>query len=322
MIILCGVLGGLAVALLPALVAAQTYPAKPIRVIVPGPAGGTPDLLARIVQPGLSHLLGQQLVIDNRAGAGGMIGTELAARAGPDGYTLLWGGPGSLTILPHFHKHVPFNPLEDFAPISLVSTGPMLLLTHPSFPARTVQELIALARAKPGTLNYASFGIGNVNHLAMEQFKSMAGVNITHVAYKGSPLALVALLNGSMDVMFSSPPSTLDFVRSGRLLALGVTSEKRSPLLPEVPTISEAGVRDYESGVWSGLLAPAKTPKAIVASLHGALVKAVLSPKVRAQFEIQGSDPVAGSPGQLATFMRAESEKNAKLVKVSGIQVD
>lgn len=320
--ILCRAVAGIALALLPVLAGAQTYPARPIRLIVPGPASGTPDFLARIVQPGLSEALGQQLVVDNRAGAGGMIGTELVARASPDGYTLLWGGPGSLTIQPHLHKRLPFEPLRDFAPIGLVSTSPMLLLSNPSVPVKTVRELIELAGKEPDKLNYASFGVGNLNHLAMEQFKSMAGVKITHVAHKGSPPALTALLSGYVQLMFGSPPPVLDLIKAGRLRALGITSAKRSPLLPEVPTLSEAGVPGYEAGVWSGLLAPAKTPKAIIARLSNVLVKVALSPKVRAQFEVQGSTPVASSPEEFASFMRAESEKNAKLVKISGIKID
>ena len=320
----------LALSLLPVLLAAQpattgsgpSYPAKPIRLIVPGPAGGTPDVLARIVQPELSQLLGQQAVIDNRAGAGGMIGTEVAARAIPDGYTLLWGGPGSLTILPHLNKQIPFDPLRDFAPISLVFMGPMLLLTNPSVPVKTVRELIALAKREPDKLNYASFGNGNVNHLAMEQLKTMTSIKILHVPHKGSPPAQAALLSGYVDLMFGSPPPVLDYLKSGRLRALGITSMKRSTLMPDIPTISEAGVPGYESGVWSALLAPARTPEAVVVRLNAALVKVAVSEKIRSQIETQGSQPVASTPAELAAFMRAESDKNAKLVKLSGIRVD
>lgn len=324
------VVAGLAVALAPVLAVAQSastgsgpaYPVKPIRLIVPGPAGGTPDVVARIVQPGLSQLLGQQIVMDNRPGAGGMIGTEAAAKALPDGYTLLWGGPGSLTILPHFHKHIAFDPLKDFAPISLVLTSPMLLLSNPTVPVKGVPDLIALARKQPDKLNYASFGVGNVNHLAMERFKSMAGIKVTHVAYNGSPPAQAALLSGYVDLMIASPPPVTDFIKAGRLRALGITGAKRSPFLPDVPTISEAGVPGYESGVWYGLLAPAKTPEAIITRLHSALVKAALSPKILSQLETQGSEPVGSRPEELAAFMRAESEKNAKLVKLSGLKVE
>ena len=320
--VLRSVAAACALALLPLSAPAQTYPSKPVRLIVPGPGGGTPDVLARIVQPGLSQLLGQQLVVDNRAGAGGLIGTELAARALADGHTLLWGGPGSLTILPHLHKQVPFDPMTDFAPVSLVSTSPMLLLSNPSVPARTVRELITLARTAPDKLNYASFGNGNVNHLAMELLKSMGGMKITHVAYNGSPAAQTALLSGYVDIMFGSPPPVLDFIKAGRLRALGISSPKRSPVLPDVPTIAEAGVPGYAAGVWSGLLAPAKTPKAIIDRVNAAIVKVALSPKVRAQFETQGSEPVASSPEEFAAFMRAESDKHGKLVKLSGIKVE
>jgi tripartite-type tricarboxylate transporter receptor subunit TctC len=304
------------------LAAAQAYPDKPIRVIVPVPAGGTPDVVARMVAPGLSTLLGQQLVIDNRGGAGGLIGAELAARAVPDGYTVFFSSPGSLTILPHLQKHVAYDTLKDFAPISLVSIGPFLLITHPSVPARTVKELIALARAEPGKLNYASAGNGAANHLAMELFKSMAGVNVTHVPYKGAPQAVTDLIGGSVNLMFNSIPPVLQHIKTGRLRLLAVASAKRSPQLPDVPTISEAGVPGYEAITWFGLLAPAKTPKAIIGRLNDVMVKVVHAPDLKSQLEIQGYDPVGSSPDEFAAFIRAESEKYAKIVKLSGAKVD
>jgi tripartite-type tricarboxylate transporter receptor subunit TctC len=202
-------------AALPSIAGAQNYPDKPIRVIVPVPAGGTPDVVARMVAPGLSNLLGQQLVIDNRGGAGGLIGGEMAAKAVPDGYTLFFSSPGSLTILPHLQKHVNYDTLRDFAPISLVSIGPFLLITHPSVPAKTVKELLALAKAEPGKLNYASAGNGAANHLAMELFKSMANVNITHVPYKGAPQAVTDLIGGSVNLMFNSIPRQFSTSRQG-----------------------------------------------------------------------------------------------------------
>jgi len=304
------------------LAAAQAYPDKPIRVIVPVPAGGTPDVVARMVAPGLSTLLGQQLVIDNRGGAGGLIGAELAARAVPDGYTVFFSSPGSLTILPHLQKQVAYDTLKDFAPISLVSIGPFLLITHPSVPARTVKELIALARAEPGKLNYASAGNGAANHLAMELFKSMAGVNITHVPYKGAPQAVTDLIGGSVNLMFNSIPPVLQHIKTGRLRLLAVASAKRSPQLPDVPTVSEAGVPGYEAITWFGLLAPAKTPKPIIARLNDVMVKVVHAPDLKSQLEIQGYDPVGSSPEEFAAFIRAESEKYAKVVKFSGAKVD
>jgi tripartite-type tricarboxylate transporter receptor subunit TctC len=304
------------------LAAAQAYPDKPIRVIVPVPAGGTPDVVARMVAPGLSTLLGQQLVIDNRGGAGGLIGAELAARAVPDGYTVFFSSPGSLTILPHLQKQVAYDTLKDFAPISLVSIGPFLLITHPSVPARTVKELIALARAEPGKLNYASAGNGAANHLAMELFKSMAGVNITHVPYKGAPQAVTDLIGGSVNLMFNSIPPVLQHIKTGRLRLLAVASAKRSPQLPDVPTVSEAGVPGYEAITWFGLLAPAKTPKPIIARLNDVMVKVVHAPDLKSQLEIQGYDPVGSSPEEFAAFIRAESEKYATVVKFSGAKVD
>ena len=300
----------------------QAYPTKPIRVIVPVPAGGTPDVVARMVAPGLSNLLGQQLVIDNRGGAGGLIAAEMAARAVADGYTLFFSSPGSLTILPHLQKQVNYDTLRDFTPVSLVSIGPFLLITHPSVPVKTVKELLALAKAEPGKLNYASAGNGAANHLAMELFKSMAGVNITHVPYKGAPQAVTDLIGGSVNLMFNSIPPAIQHIKAGRLRLLGVSSAKRSPQLPDVPTISEAGVPGYESITWFGLLVPAKTPPAIVARLHDELVKVVRAPDLKAQFEIQGYDPVGGSAAEFTSFIRAESEKYAKVVKLSGAKVD
>lgn len=312
----------LAIALLPLLAAAQAWPNKPIRVIVSVPAGGTPDVTARLVTPGLSSLLGQQLVVDNRSGAGGLIGAELAANATPDGYTLFISSPGALTILPHLRKNVPYDTLRDFVPIGLISIGPFLLITHPSVPARTVKELIALARAQPGKLNYASAGNGTANHLAMELFKQMADVNITHVPYKGAPQAVSDVLAGHMDMMFNSIAPVLAHIRSERVRVLGIASAKRSPQLPDVPTISEAGVPGFEAVNWFGMFAPARTPKKIIARLNAALVKVVNAPQTRAQFEALGADPVGSSPEEFAAFVRRDLEKYAKVVKLSGAKVD
>ena len=316
------VLAGLAVALLPLPAAAQAYPDKPIRVIVPVPAGGTPDVVARMVAPGLSSLLGQQLVIDNRGGAGALIGTELAARAVPDGYTLFFSSPGPLTILPHLQKKIAYDPMRDFAPVSLICIGPFLLIAHPAVPVKAVKELIALAKAEPGKLNYASAGNGTPNHLAMELFKSMAGVNMTHVPYKGAPQAITDLIGGSVELMFNSIPPALPHIRSGRLKLLAVASVRRSPQLPDVPTIGEAGVPGFEAITWFGLLVPAKTPQQIVARLNELVVKVVRAPELKSQFEILGYEAVGGSPGEFAAFIRAESEKYAKAVKLSGAKVD
>ena len=321
MILLRGILAACAVALLSQPAAAQTYPNKPIRVIVSAPAGGVLDVTARLIAPGLSGLLGQQLVIDNRGGAGGLIGAELAAKAIPDGYTLLISTPGALTILPHM-RSVPFDTLRDFAPVGLISSGPFLLLSHPTLPVKTLQDLLALARAQPGKLNYASSGNGVPNHLAMELLKSMTGVSITHVPYKGAPQAVTDLLAGHMNLMFNSIATMLPHVRSGRLRVLGIASSKRSPQFPDTPTIAEAGVPGFEADIWFGMLAPANTPRRIISRLNDVLVKVVRAPETRAQFEALGADPVGSSPEEFAAFIRKETEKYAKIVKLSGAKVD
>lgn len=313
-----------AIALAPVapLAAAQAYPDKPIRVLLPVPGGGTPDVLARAVTPGMAELLGQPLVIDNRGGAGGRIAAELAARAAPDGYTLFLTSPGALTIVPHLSKDVPYDTKKDFAPIGLVSTGPFLLLTHPSVPAKTVKELIALARAEPGKLNYSSAGNGSANHLAMEQFKSAAGVNFTHVPYKGAPQAVTDLLAGRVSVTMNSIAPVLAHIKAGRLQPLGVAGAKRSPLLPNVPTLIEAGLPGFEAGSWLGLLAPARTPKPIIARLNEVMVKVVSGPETRSRIEALGAEPAGSSPAEFAAMIRREYELHAKVVKLAGVKVD
>ena len=300
---------------------AQAWPTKPIRVIVSVPAGGTPDVIARMVTPGLAGILGQQLVVDNRGGAGGLIAAELVARAAPDGYTLFFSSSGALTILPHMQK-TPYDAQRAFLPVSLVCIGPFLLITHPSVPVKTVKELIALAQAQPGKFNYASAGNGVPNHLAMELFKNMAGVNITHVPYKGAPQAVTDVMGGSMHMMLNSIPPVIQQIKAGRLRLLGVSSAKRSPQLPDVPTISEAGVPGYEFITWFGMLAPAGMPKDIVARLHGALVKVVHAPDAKSQFEKLGYDAVGGSPDEFAAYIRGEYEKYGKIIKLIGAKVD
>lgn len=312
----------IAAVMAPLLAFAQSYPSKPVRVILASPAGGTPDVVARMVAPGLSSKLGQQFIIDNRGGAGGLIATELTAKAAPDGYTLFIGGPGSLTIIPHLRQNMPYDTLRDLAPVSLIAIGPYLLITHPSVPARTVKELVALAKAEPGKLNYASAGNGAANHLAMELFKSLAGVNITHVPYKGAPLAVTDLLAGNANLMLNSIPPVLNHIRAGRLRLLGVSSAKRSSQLPDVPTVSEAGVPGYEFITWFGLLAPARTPPQIVARLNDTVAKVVRAPEVRSQLESLGYELGGGSAQQFTSYLRAEMEKYGKIVKASGAKVD
>lgn len=302
--------------------AAQTYPDRPIRVILPVPAGGTPDVVARLVTPGMAEDLGHQLVVDNRAGAGGLIAAELAAHAVPDGYTLFLTSPGSLTILPHVTKNVPYDADRDFAPIGLISTGPFLLLTHPSVPAKSVRELIALAKAEPGKLNYSSSGNGTANHFAMERFKYAAGINLTHIPYKGAPQAVVDIIAGRINVTFNSIPPVLQHIKSGRLNALGIAGMRRAPQLPEVPTLNEAGVSKFEAGSWLGLLAPARTPKPIIARLNRAMVKALSNADTRSKIEGQGSEAVGNSPEAFGAMLRQESQENARIVKLAGVKVD
>jgi len=318
---LCRVICVVAAVLLAPLAGAQSYPSKPIRMILSVPAGATPDVTARLVMPGLSQLLGQPLVADNRGGAGGLIGAELAAKAAPDGYTLFISSPGALTILPHLRK-VPYDTLRDFTPVSLISVGPFVLITHASVPVKTVKELIALARAQPGKLNYASAGNGVANHLAMELFKQMAGVDIVHVPYKGAPQAVTDVLAGHMNMMFNSIAPIIAHIRAGRVQVLGISSSKRSSQMPDVPTISEAGVPGYESENWFGLFAPAQTPQRIVARLNEAVVKIVRSPEIQAQFAALGADAVGNSPEEFAAFVRRDMERYARVVKLSGAKLD
>ena len=319
---LCRVAAVIAAAMAPLLALAQSYPSKPVRVILASPAGGTPDVVARMVAPGLSSQLGQQFIIDNRGGAGGLIATELTAKAAPDGYTLFIGGPGSLTIIPHLRQNMPYDTLRDLAPVSLIAVGPYLLITHPSVPAKSVKELVALAKAEPGKLNYASAGNGAANNLAMELFKSLAAVNITHVPYKGAPLAVTDLLAGNANLMLNSIPPVLNHIKAGRLRLLGVSSARRAIQLPDVPTLSEAGVPGYEFITWFGLLAPARTPAPIVFRLNDTVARVVRAPEIRSQLENLGYELGGGSPEAFATYLRAEMEKYARVVKASGAKVD
>ena len=310
------------VLMLPPIATAQSWPDRPIRVIVPVPAGGTPDVIARLVSAPMAAQLGQSLIIDNRGGAGGLIGAEVAAKAIPDGYTLFLSRPGPMAILPHLQKLPTYDPIVDFAPIGLISSGPFLLIVHPSLPAKSVAELLALARAQPGRLDYASAGNGAANHLAMELFKSLAGVNLNHVPYKGAPQAVIDVLAGQVSMMFNSIAPVAQFIKTGRVRVLGISSAARSPQLPEVPTIAGAGVPGFEATTWFALFAPAKTSRQIIGRLNEVLAGVVRSPEIRSQLEAQGHDPAGGSPEALGKFLRAEHAKYAKVVKQSGARID
>jgi tripartite-type tricarboxylate transporter receptor subunit TctC len=290
--------------------------------VIPFPPGGSTDLLGRLIGQQWAEMMGQQVIIDNRGGAGGIIGTEVAAKAAPDGYTLLVSSPGPLTILPHMHAKLGYDPQRDFVPVGLIASNPFLLIANPQVPAKSVKELIALAKSQPGKLNYASAGNGAANHLAMELFKSMAGVNITHVPYKGAPQAVSDVLAGHMNMMFNSIPPVLAHVKAERFRALGVGGAKRNAQLPDVPTIAEAGVPGYEAITWFGMLAPAKLPKPILAKVSDAFSKTIQTAEVRSMLESQGADPGSGQAQEFASLIRREHERNAKVVKVSGIKVD
>jgi tripartite-type tricarboxylate transporter receptor subunit TctC len=301
--------------------AAQGYPAKPIRLIVPFAPGGGTDLIARTIGQPLTDALGQPVVVDNRAGAGGVIGADLVAKAAPDGYTLLMGTPGPLTINPNLQAAIPYS-LKDFVPITLATISPFILVVNPAVPAASVKELIALARARPGALNFGSAGNGSVAHLAAEQFKGLAGVQITHIPYKGGGQSLIDLLGGQLQIVFENLPVVLPHIRSGKLRALAVGTKKRSVLLPEYPTMIEAGVPGYEASTASGVLAPARTSREIGARLNRDIVKILHTPEVKERFAAQGLEAVGSTPEQYAEHLRAELAQYAKVIKASGIRAD
>lgn len=301
---------------------AQGFPTRPITIIVPFSAGGTTDILARIVGQGLTTELGQSVIVDNKPGAGGNIGASLAAKAQPDGYTLFMGTVGTHAINQALYKKMPFDPVKDFAPLSRVATVPNLLVAHPSQPFKTVKELIAYAKAHPGDVTYGSPGSGASPHVSGALFQSMTGAQLTHVPYKGSAPAMSDLLGGQIAVMFDNMPSAIQHVRSGKLRPIAVTTAKRSPELPDVPTIAESGVPGYEATSWFGMFAPAATPKPVLDKLHAALMKVLAQPDVKKKIAEQGGDVVAETPAQFAAFIHSESVKWGKVVKESGASAD
>ena len=300
---------------------AQDYPTKPVRVIVPFPPGGGTDLMARMVVQKLGEVMGGTYVIENRGGAGGTVGSEVAAKSAPDGYTLLVVS-GAHAINPSLYPKLPYDTLRDFAPVTMMTAGPGLLVVHPSLPAKSVKEFIAIARSRPGQLDFASAGIGTPPHLAGELFKTMTGINMVHIPYKGNGPAYVDLLAGHVPVMFPTIPTAIPYVRAGRIRALAVTSAKRTEIVPELPTISEAGVRGYEVTSWYGLLAPAGTPAAIVSRVQQGIAKVLRSPDVSQRLKADGLDLVGNTPAEFAATIRSEIAKWAKVVKASGAKVD
>jgi tripartite-type tricarboxylate transporter receptor subunit TctC len=310
----------LAAALLVALpAAAQNYPTRPVRVIVPFAAGGNTDITARAIGAKLSEVFGQQVVVENRPGGATNIGSELVAKAPPDGYTILMGGATNAINMSTQAKP-PYDTLRDFAPVVLCVKGANVLTVHPSVPAKNLKELIALAKARPGQLNFASSGLGSSNQMAGELFKYMANVNVVHIPYKGNAPALTDTLAGNVEMMFSGVPVIIPPVQSGRLRAIAIGSLKRFTAIPEVPTFDESGLKGYEATTWFGLMAPIKTPKEIVARWNTEVGKILASPDLRTRFLNDGLEPMGGTEEEFARFIRVEIEKYAKLVKASGMK--
>ena len=300
---------------------AQTYPDRPIRLVVPFPAGGGGDAIARPLAQRLSEQLGQQVVIENKGGANGNIGAEDVARAAPDGYSLLFAN-SSLMISVNLYKKLPFDVLTDFAPVGLASVSASVLVVHPSVKAKTPEELVALAKSKPGKLNFGSAGRGSTMHLAGELFKSMTGADIVHVPYKGAGPAISDLIGGHVEVVFVNIPPVLSNIQAGKVRALAVTTKTRSAVLPDVPTLDESGLPGYQSTTWYGILAPAGTPQPIVERLNRELAKAVNTPDLQAQLRALGSEPSPDTPAEFGTFIRSDIASWAKVMQASGVTPD
>ncbi len=301
---------------------AQAYPAKPIRLVVPFPAGESVDATARLVVQSWSSALGQQIVVDNRGGAGGTIGSEAVAKSAPDGYTLLWGNVGPLAIGPGLYKKLGYDVARDFEPVSLVATLPFVLFASPVLAANSVTELIAYAKAHPGEINFGSTGVGSGLHLIAELFKSVAGIQIVHVPYKGVAQALPEMMSGKVQIAFNTIPAFLPHVKSGRLKALAITASVRSPLMPEVPAMTEVGLAGVQGGSWHAVVAPAGTPRAALAKLNQTLVATLAAAELRTQLADQGAQAVGSSPEELRKFMQAEAEKWARVIRSSGARAD
>jgi len=301
---------------------AQQYPTRPVRFVVPFAPGGSTDTLARTIGIKLTDALKQQVVVDNRPGANGDIGMMIVAKAPPDGYTIVLGYIANLAIAPSLYAKMPYDPVKDFQPLTQPASSPNVLTAHPSVQAKTLQELIALTKAKPGQVSFASTGVASVGHLTGELINNLAGIRMTHVPYKGSGQAVTDILGGHVQVMFSGFSSTLHHIRAGKLRALAVTGPKRSNALPEVATIAEQGFPGVEATAWYGILAPAGTPKPVVARLHGEMVKSLKLPDVAQKLEGLGFEIVGSTPEQLGTYIRSEIKKWEKVVRASGAKPD
>ena len=310
----------IALALLPGAATGQAYPRKTVSIMVPFSPGAATDILARAAAQKLSEYLGQQFIVTNRDGATGAIGTEIVARAAPDGYALLWGSSGPLSINPGYGAKLPYDPLRDFAPVALFNLIPYILVVHPSVPATTTKELIALARARPGRLNFASSGQGGAPHLAGELFKTLAKVDVVHVPYKGTALFMSDLASGQVDLAFTGAASSLGFIQAGKLRPIAASSLKRSPLFPDLPTLDESGLPGYEIVVWYGLLAPAQTPREIVTLLNASVNRSLTDPDIRKRIAQEGAYPAGGTPEELGAFMKDQLARYAKMIKDAGLK--
>jgi tripartite-type tricarboxylate transporter receptor subunit TctC len=300
---------------------AQSYPSKTVRIIVPYPPGGTSDILSRLLSPKLNDIFGQPVVVDNRAGANGNIGADLVAKSAPDGYTMLLADLGALTISPSIYK-LPFDVTKDFAPVTMVTYSPHLLAVHPSVPVKTVKELIALAKSKPGLLNFAVSGIGGAPHLAGIAFEAQTGVKWTYIPYKGGSDAIIGLASGQADAIFNGMLATYPHVKSGKLKLIAVSSAKRVASIPDVPTVAEAGLKGFETGSWQGIVAAAGTPKEIVGRLNTEIVRILSTPEMKENLAKQGTEVYTMTPEQLGNWLKSEIDKWAKIVKAANLKLE
>lgn len=316
------ILGALALAVVSNATLADNYPSRAIRFVVPYPPGGASDILARMLAQKLSERMGQPVIVENHAGAGGNIGADFVAKAAPDGYTILMGNIGPNAMSPALYAKLPYDAIKDFAPITLVSSVPIILVAHPSFPASTVKELVDLAKAKPGKYNYASAGSGSSNHLAMELFKMLAGIDLVHVPYKGGTPAMTDLIAGQIQVAFDTVPVALPYVKSGRLKPMALAGAKRTSLLPQVPTVAESGIPGYEASSWGGVMAPARTPRAIIDKLNTEINLTLEMSGVRERLAESGIELIGTTPEQFAAHLEREIEKWKRVVIQAGIKVE
>ena len=301
---------------------ADDYPSKPIRFVVPYPAGGPLDTVARLLGQKVSESMKQPIIVDNRPGAGGNIGADFVAKAAPDGYTILMGAVATHAINPTLYSHIPYDPVADFMPVTQVASTPNVLVVNPSLPAKNVREFIAYAKANPGKLNFGSGSTGSAGHLAGELFKTMAGVDMTHVPYKGAGPAMQDLVAGQIQLMFDNLASSLGQIRAGKVRALAVTTAKRTSLAPDLPTIAESGLPGFDINTWFGVFVPAKTPQPIVDRLHAEFTRALAMPDVRQKMVDLGAEPVGSTPAEFAALIRSEKDKYARVIKASGAKVD